>query len=1278
MADSCHSPQTMAAQQQPRRFRSPFITSRQPHSVTETHECKDREGGAIGADSSRLQRVKVQSNLVVLGMHLFGCTSQFEDYRQNFNSLLWAMTTVFQLLTVDDWNLVMYRSVAATSHWACLYFVTVIVLGRHLLLNVLVSIVVHSFKLKKAADIRARFQRTTIFRQNIGSAINKASGSDTNPADPNQGDENENRTPSRSPSTFPTVTDTNVSTRSRKTQHHGSKLGPQPQPTNNYIHEDTQNNHHLPLARSHTPPTCRNILKAPSVEPPVPVPEAETAALTEHQPEVQRRDECSFSTITVANSEDLIPDDPTEKVSTTDDPTADDTTTDDLAADDRSTADPLIDDSTADNPTSDALTDDPTTDNPTSDALTDDPTADNPTSDALTDDPTADNPTSDALTDDPTADNPTSDALTDDPTADNPTSDALTDDPTADNPTSDALTDDPTADNPTSDALTDDPTADNPTTSDPITAGQTADNPTIANPLTDCSTADNSTTVDSPCSTTAAPIADYPTTDESTADCPNTNVAKADYSTVDDPASDDEIVDDPATNDPTTDSLTVDNQQQNNNTSWIHRFVPSWCKEREEWSLFLFSPDNKFRLLCQRITSHIVFDRLMLFLIAVTCVTIAVERPDINLHGTERKFLDWSGYLFSCIFLVEMVLKMVALGLVFGSGSYCRSPWNLKDGCWWSVCPAHRSGDGSSDQKDLEEILKPLRLLRTLCPLRLLRYVPRLKQAVEGVTSSLKPLGSVSVISCVFFFVYGIVGVQLFQGKFYHCMDNTLKDVKNVTNKTECLASKHNWVAGGSTSTAFPRCFTHILSTLSSYRPALMSLFVMYSLDGWLPIMYSGIDAVAEDIEPVVNYSQWRLLYFLSFMMVSFLLLDMFISILVEKHAQVQKKLRESRKSHASRRKRVRRRAAAEPVEVPYYAHYSPVRRFIHRVCTSPRMDYCVMLIIFVSVLVMGLDDHDHPKYVDDIIEYTFFVTTALLVLEVTLKMVAFGIRRYFQNGWNRLDIVVLSVSMVSLVLSELDMTQTFPINPGILRACRVLRLAQVLKAKKIRALVKTVVKTMLHVGNLCLLFTFFFYIYSVLGVELFGDLECSEDFPCAGLHRHANFGHFGFALMALYKVTTGDNWSGILKDTLRKCHPDDKDCAGYLFWAAPLVLITFIIMVHFLLVNLVVSTIIQTLDSAQERKTERERVCEEEQPPCSTSADLESVCVCEEEQPQCSTSADLESVCVCEEEQPPCSTSADLESVCVCEEESLSVPHLQTWRVYMFVPGPIYNSNFL
>ena len=40
---------------------------------------------------------------------------------------------------------------------------------------------------------------------------------------------------------------------------------------------------------------------------------------------------------------------------------------------------------------------------------------------------------------------------------------------------------------------------------------------------------------------------------------------------------------------------------------------------------------------------------------------------------------------------------------------------------------------------------------------------------------------------------------------------------------------------------------------------------------------------------------------------------------------------------------------------------------------------------------------------------------------------------------------------------------------------------------------------------------------------------DCDE-VPCEGLDNHAHFRNFGFAMLTLFRVSTGDNWNGILK----------------------------------------------------------------------------------------------------------------------------------------------------
>lgn len=58
------------------------------------------------------------------------------------------LNLLFQILTQEDWNLVLYNAMATTSPWAAVYFVAVIIFGKNVLLNVLVGIVVDNFQAK--------------------------------------------------------------------------------------------------------------------------------------------------------------------------------------------------------------------------------------------------------------------------------------------------------------------------------------------------------------------------------------------------------------------------------------------------------------------------------------------------------------------------------------------------------------------------------------------------------------------------------------------------------------------------------------------------------------------------------------------------------------------------------------------------------------------------------------------------------------------------------------------------------------------------------------------------------------------------------------------------------------------------------------------------------------------------------------------------------------------------------------------------------------------------
>ncbi|KAM8724154.1 voltage-dependent T-type calcium channel subunit alpha-1I isoform 2-T2 [Acanthopagrus schlegelii] len=609
-------------------------------------------------------------------------------------------------------------------------------------------------------------------------------------------------------------------------------------------------------------------------------------------------------------------------------------------------------------------------------------------------------------------------------------------------------------------------------------------------------------------------------------------------------------------------------------------YRPDWCETREDWSVFLFSPQNKFRQMCQSIIAHKLFDYVVLAFIFSNCITVALERPKILQGSLERVFLTISNYIFTAIFVGEMTLKVVSMGLYVGEQAYLRSSWNILDGFLVFVSLIDIVVSMAGGAKILG-VLRVLRLLRTLRPLRVISRAPGLKLVVETLITSLKPIGNIVLICCAFFIIFGILGVQLFKGKFFYCFG---PDVKNITNKSDCLQANYKWV--------------HHKYNFDNLGQALMSLFVLASKDGWVNIMYHGLDAVGVDQQPVTNNNPWMLLYFISFLLiVSFFVLNMFVGVVVEnfhkcrQHQEVEEAKR--REEKRQRRMEKKRRKAQK---LPYYSSYGQVRLMIHTLCTNHYLDLIITFIICINVITMSLEHYNQPHSLDLALKYCNYFFTSTFVLESVLKLIAFGFRRFFKERWNQLDLAIVLLSVMGITLEEIEISAALPINPTIIRIMRVLRIARVLKLLKMatgmRALLDTVVQALPQVGNLGLLFMLLFFIYAALGVELFGELVCNPDYPCEGMSRHATFENFGMAFLTLFQVSTGDNWNGIMKDTLRECPPDhstdvDYACNPSLQFISPMYFVSFVLTAQFVLINVVVAVLMKHLDDSNKEAAE-------------------------------------------------------------------------------------------
>lgn len=95
------------------------------------------------------------------------------------------------------------------------------------------------------------------------------------------------------------------------------------------------------------------------------------------------------------------------------------------------------------------------------------------------------------------------------------------------------------------------------------------------------------------------------------------------------------------------------------------------------------------------------------------------------------------------------------------------------------------------------------------------------------------------MIVLFFFFLFAILGTTLLAGKFYYCEVEHSDSLDGITDKWNCLNTGGVWV---NPDLNFDNVFV-----------SMESLFVLQSTEGWLDMMWSGIDAYGIDYEPVLN-----------------------------------------------------------------------------------------------------------------------------------------------------------------------------------------------------------------------------------------------------------------------------------------------------------------------------------------------------------------------------------------------------------------------------------------
>ena len=231
----------------------------------------------------------------------------------------------------------------------------------------------------------------------------------------------------------------------------------------------------------------------------------------------------------------------------------------------------------------------------------------------------------------------------------------------------------------------------------------------------------------------------------------------------------------------------------------------------------------------QRIVEARWFEPFMIGLILFNAVLIGLETSK-EFNARYEDLLHAGNHIILGVFILEAALKITAVAprfrLYFGNG------WNLFDFSIvvLSLIPA------------TEDFALVARLVRILRVLRLVSAVPQLRLIVATLVRSIPSMGHVILLMSIIFYIYAVTGFHLFH--------------------------EHDPERWGSLGTA------------------LLTLFQMVTLEGWVDVM-----------ETAMELHDWSWIYFVSFVLIgTFVMLNLFIAVVINNlDASKSEKLEELR-----------------------------------------------------------------------------------------------------------------------------------------------------------------------------------------------------------------------------------------------------------------------------------------------------------------------------------------------------------------------------------------------
>ncbi|XP_048339268.1 sodium channel protein type 2 subunit alpha isoform X1 [Sphaerodactylus townsendi] len=591
------------------------------------------------------------------------------------------------------------------------------------------------------------------------------------------------------------------------------------------------------------------------------------------------------------------------------------------------------------------------------------------------------------------------------------------------------------------------------------------------------------------------------------------------------------------------------------------------------------------RKTCYKIVEHNWFETFIVFMILLSSGALAFEDIYIEQRKTIKTMLEYADKVFTYIFILEMLLKWVAYGFqIYFTNAWCWLDFLIVD---VSLISLTANALGYSELG----AIKSLRTLRALRPLRALSRFEGMRVVVNALLGAIPSIMNVLLVCLIFWLIFSIMGVNLFAGKFYHCVNTStgeMFDISQVDNQTQCeeLIERNETAR-----------WKNVKVNFDNVGLGYLSLLQVATFKGWMDIMYAAVDSRNVEEQPKYEDNLYMYLYFVIFIIFgSFFTLNLFIGVIIDNFNQQKKKfggqdifMTEEQKKYYNAMKKLGSKKPQKPIPRPANKFQGMVFDFV----TKQAFDISIMILICLNMVTMMVETDDQTDAMENILYRINLIFIVLFTGECVLKLISLRYY-YFTIGWNIFDFVVVILSIVGMFLAEI--IEKYFVSPTLFRVIRLARIGRILRlikgAKGIRTLLFALMMSLPALFNIGLLLFLVMFIYAIFGMSNFAYVKRE-----VGIDDMFNFETFGNSMICLFQITTSAGWDGLLAPILNSGEPDcdpNKDHPGSsvkgdcgnpsvgIFFFVSYIIISFLVVV-----NMYIAVILENFSVATEESAE-------------------------------------------------------------------------------------------